>query len=261
MLAALLDWPYASVVNKIETNGGASLRIGREIEGGNQEISAIDLPCVLSIQTGINEPRYVGIRGIRKVASVEIPVMDSEALGVAKGAVGAGGAKVRRIDYFVPQLGAGDQCLVTLTDDPRHIGLNLDAHRAIFLARHSHNQMECLIDQAGEQHRAAIVGRTDRLVLDGDAALGAVDDPAVAQVLRGAIVIAVHVEDRLLEGRHHELQVVEGHVAAPDDKVNLREAFFDARAVDHVDDFVAQGQDLHGSRGVNSSRGRHQVRP
>ena len=31
-----------------------------------QEISEIELPCVLSIQTGINEPRYVGIRGIRK---------------------------------------------------------------------------------------------------------------------------------------------------------------------------------------------------
>ncbi len=49
------------------------LKVGREIAGGNQEMNEIDLPCVLSIQTGINEPRYVGIRGIRKVASVEIP--------------------------------------------------------------------------------------------------------------------------------------------------------------------------------------------
>src|SRR5512140_328387 len=37
MLAALLDWPYASLVNKIEVKG-PSLRIGREIEGGSQEI-------------------------------------------------------------------------------------------------------------------------------------------------------------------------------------------------------------------------------
>ena len=35
-------------------------------------MNEIGLPCVLSIQTGINEPRYVGIRGIRKVASIEI---------------------------------------------------------------------------------------------------------------------------------------------------------------------------------------------
>jgi electron transfer flavoprotein beta subunit len=74
MLAALLDWPYASVVNSIEILDDSKIKVGREIEGGNHEINEIDLPCVLSIQTGINEPRYVGIRGIRKVASVEIPV-------------------------------------------------------------------------------------------------------------------------------------------------------------------------------------------
>src|SRR4029077_20459941 len=65
MLAAMLDYPYASVVNSIEILDGKKLKISREIEGGNREISEIDLPCVLSIQTGINEPRYVGMRGIR----------------------------------------------------------------------------------------------------------------------------------------------------------------------------------------------------
>ena len=93
MLAALLDWPYASLVNKIEVQDGQSLEVGREIEGGNQEISEIELPCVLSIQTGINEPRYVGIRGIRKVASVEIPVMDAAALGVDRRRRRPGGRK------------------------------------------------------------------------------------------------------------------------------------------------------------------------
>ena len=111
MLAALLDYPYASVVNLIEVRDEQTLRIGREIEGGNQEISEIALPCVLSIQTGINEPRYVGIRGIRKVASVELPVLDAAALGLAADAVGEAGAKVRRTDYFVPEAGAGAEML------------------------------------------------------------------------------------------------------------------------------------------------------
>ena len=116
MLAALLDWPYASLVNRIEVKDG-SLRIGREIEGGSQEISDIETPCVLSIQTGINEPRYVGIRGIRKVASVEIPVLDAAALGVDSSAVGAAGAKVKRVDYFVPQTGAGAEMLAGSTEE------------------------------------------------------------------------------------------------------------------------------------------------
>lgn len=111
MLAAMLDWPYASLVNKIEVTDAKTLKIGREIEGGNQEISEIDLPCVLSIQTGINEPRYVGIRGIRKVASVEIPVMNAAALGVDPAAVGRAGARVKRLDYFVPPAGAGAEIL------------------------------------------------------------------------------------------------------------------------------------------------------
>ena len=110
MLAAKLAWPFASLVNKIEVADGL-LQIGRELEGGTQELSEIDLPCVLSIQTGINEPRYVGIRGIRKVASVEIPVLTAAALGLDPGTVGAAGAKVKRIDYFVPPAGAGADML------------------------------------------------------------------------------------------------------------------------------------------------------
>ena len=93
MLAAMLDVPYASVVNTIEVLDDKKLKVGREIEGGNQEMNEIDLPCVLSIQTGINEPRYVGIRGIRKVASVEIPVWGASDLGIAADSVGEAGAR------------------------------------------------------------------------------------------------------------------------------------------------------------------------
>jgi len=111
MLAALLDLPYASVVNLIETDGEGPLRIGREIEGGNQEINEIETPCVLSIQTGINEPRYVGLRGIRKVASYDIPVLDADALALAADSVGEAGANVRRVDYFIPERGAGAEMI------------------------------------------------------------------------------------------------------------------------------------------------------
>ncbi len=111
MLAAMMDLPYASLVNKIEIIDDKKLKIGREIEGGNQEMNEINLPCVLSIQTGINEPRYVGIRGIRKVASVEIPTYGAGDLGLAASAVGVAGAKVKKIDYFVPVLGDGAEML------------------------------------------------------------------------------------------------------------------------------------------------------
>ena len=102
MLAALLDLPYASLVNKIEVVDDTKLKIGREIEGGNQEISDIEMPCVLSIQTGINEPRYVSIRGIRKVASVDIPSLSAADIGFTDA-----GVKLQKLEYFQPELGEG----------------------------------------------------------------------------------------------------------------------------------------------------------
>ena len=111
MLAALLEYPFASLVNSIEVLDAKKLKISREIEGGNREISEIELPCVLSIQTGINEPRYVGMRGIRQVASVPIPTFGTAELGIVAGMVGENGAKVRRLDYFIPALGKGAEML------------------------------------------------------------------------------------------------------------------------------------------------------
>jgi len=111
MLAAMLDFPFASLVTSIEVLDGKKLKISREIEGGNREVSEIDLPCVLSIQTGINEPRYVGMRGIRAVASVPIPTMGAAELGLDPATTGASAVKVRRIDYFVPALGKGAEML------------------------------------------------------------------------------------------------------------------------------------------------------
>ncbi len=111
MLAAMLDCPFASLVTAIEVLDGKRLKISREIEGGNKEVSEIDLPCVLSIQTGINEPRYVGMKGIRAVQSIPIPTYGTSELDLKPEEVGATAAKVTRVDYFVPVLGKGARML------------------------------------------------------------------------------------------------------------------------------------------------------
>jgi electron transfer flavoprotein beta subunit len=114
MLAAMLDAPYASLVNLLEVVDDKTVKAGREIAGGNQEINEMQLPSVLSIQTGINEPRYVGIRGIRKVASVDIPAHSPGDLGVGDDLLGA---RVQRLDYFVPEMGEGAEMLEGSTDE------------------------------------------------------------------------------------------------------------------------------------------------
>ncbi len=71
ILAALLKIPYAAQViatDKVEKDHAV---VRRELEGGLQERVKVSLPCVLSIQSGINEPRYVSIMGVRKASKVE----------------------------------------------------------------------------------------------------------------------------------------------------------------------------------------------
>lgn len=59
------------MVTAVEPDGdGLTIRV--ELDGGMREVSKIQLPALLSIQTGINEPRYVSIMGIRKAARKEI---------------------------------------------------------------------------------------------------------------------------------------------------------------------------------------------
>jgi electron transfer flavoprotein beta subunit len=73
MLAERLGLAHAAVVTGVEPEGSeATIRV--ELEGGIDEVSKVTLPCLLSIQTGINEPRYVSIMGIRKAAKKELKV-------------------------------------------------------------------------------------------------------------------------------------------------------------------------------------------
>lgn len=117
MLAAMLDRPFVSLVKKIDVLQAGLLRVEREVEGGKLEVVEVGLPCVLSIQTGINEPRYVGIRGIRKAASMDVPSFEADDLGIDPKKVGAAGSRVRRVSYFVPPTGQGAMLLEGSMED------------------------------------------------------------------------------------------------------------------------------------------------
>jgi electron transfer flavoprotein beta subunit len=71
ILAAKLQLPYASMIIGIDTIDQDAIVARRELEGGLQAQIRIKVPCVLSIQSGINEPRYVSIMGVRKASKVE----------------------------------------------------------------------------------------------------------------------------------------------------------------------------------------------
>jgi electron transfer flavoprotein beta subunit len=70
-LARTVDYEWAAVVNDLDLDEGVA-SVHRELEGGIEEMTDVALPAVLTIQTGINDPRYASLRGIRQAQRKEI---------------------------------------------------------------------------------------------------------------------------------------------------------------------------------------------
>lgn len=87
-VAELLEWPHASVVTRLVLEGGTAT-VDREIEGGKHTL-AMPLPCVLSIEKGINQPRYPKLPNIMKAKSKPLAVYTPADLGPDAGALANG---------------------------------------------------------------------------------------------------------------------------------------------------------------------------
>ena len=115
-LAELLRVPHASLVTRLEVQG-KKVKANRELEGGLEEVVEMDLPAVLTIQTGINEPRYVSIMGIRKVAKKEIKTFGVSDLNLEAEEVGLAGSDIRLEKIFLPPVGEGAEMLEGKPED------------------------------------------------------------------------------------------------------------------------------------------------
>ncbi len=88
MVAAFLGLPCATQViqTRLPSVQGSSsgavlpdvcpdIYVEREIEGGSREMMTIDLPAVLAVQTGINEPRYPSLSNLLRANKQEIEII------------------------------------------------------------------------------------------------------------------------------------------------------------------------------------------
>jgi electron transfer flavoprotein beta subunit len=101
ILAEMLGIPHATMVKKIEPSADLA-KVNRELEGGFEEIVEVKLPALLSVQTGINEPRYVSIMAIRKAMQKEVKVMGLAETGLNENDVGAAGSWTTIEKMYVP---------------------------------------------------------------------------------------------------------------------------------------------------------------
>jgi len=104
LVAGLMDLPMVSLATSLEVADGKAT-VHHEVENGLERVVELDLPAVVSVQTGINEPRYVSIRGIRKVASADIPAHTVNDLACQAE------PRVKLEELFLPEQGDGAQIL------------------------------------------------------------------------------------------------------------------------------------------------------
>lgn len=67
LIAGFLNVPHASVVTKVEV-ADAGVKTWRELEGGDEEVVSLTRPALLTIQFGINTPRYAPLPAIMKAS-------------------------------------------------------------------------------------------------------------------------------------------------------------------------------------------------
>jgi electron transfer flavoprotein beta subunit len=96
VLAELMGWPHATIIMQIEKADGG-IRVKRELEAGFFQYVNMQLPAVLTVQSGINKLRYATLMGIKRAKTKEVRRVTAGELGVAPGQA----TEIRRV--YLPQ--------------------------------------------------------------------------------------------------------------------------------------------------------------
>ena len=81
LLAECLSLPCATAVMHVKIMPtGEGVQVEREIEGGYREVVALQLPALLTIQTGINQPRYPSLSNLLRANKLTLKTLDADGM-------------------------------------------------------------------------------------------------------------------------------------------------------------------------------------
>ncbi len=116
-LARLLGVPCATAIVGLELlEGGGAVRVKRELESNRLQVVDLDLPALVTVQTGINHPRYASLKGIMAAKRKETRTVTLAELQVPPERVGRAGAPVRLGAMAPPPKGGGGEILQGSTE-------------------------------------------------------------------------------------------------------------------------------------------------
>ncbi|HEU4401917.1 MAG TPA: electron transfer flavoprotein subunit beta/FixA family protein [Candidatus Polarisedimenticolia bacterium] len=111
LLARLMDRPCASAALSLALQEGGVIRVERELENNRLQVVDLTLPAVITVQTGINEPRYASLKGIMAAKKKEIRTVGLKDLGLDAGQVGGKAARLKTLRLAPPPKGKGAEML------------------------------------------------------------------------------------------------------------------------------------------------------
>jgi electron transfer flavoprotein beta subunit len=115
MVAELLEIPHTTGALKIARGDGV-VRVDREIDGGAHEVVELQTPCLVAVQTGLNQVRYASLKGIMAAKKKPFDVKSIADLGLS-GKVGAAAAKVVVAKISAPIKGNSAELISGSTDE------------------------------------------------------------------------------------------------------------------------------------------------
>ncbi|MFQ6405066.1 electron transfer flavoprotein subunit beta/FixA family protein [Methylophilus sp. 'Pure River'] len=121
-VASYLNWPHAAVVADLQYKPGDNKAvIRRELEGGMLQEVEINCPAVLTIQLGINKPRYASLRGIKQAATKPIEEVSLADIGLSANHVGAAQSMSRVRRMYIPEKGRATMIEGTISEQAAKI--------------------------------------------------------------------------------------------------------------------------------------------
>ena len=82
LLAELLNMSHASLVMGTEVQNDKTIKVKRELESGWFQWTTLSLPASISIQSGINTPRYATLKGIMMVKNKTTDQLSAQDVGI-----------------------------------------------------------------------------------------------------------------------------------------------------------------------------------
>ena len=96
LVAEQLGYVAATMTISVQVGNDGVLNVRRELEGGNFVEVNLQMPAVLTIQTGLNEPRYPSLKGIMAAKRKDLVRLELSSLDLS------GSQLVETIEYSYP---------------------------------------------------------------------------------------------------------------------------------------------------------------